>query len=123
MRNFLPLNHVQVRTTVTPGIPKAIEWLEYSAPELVVHGSNPGASVSFSFNTTGRATEANHNAPLPIDPLFMRPPNPISLCADHLQRRWDHPGVNIWPTQRHSLIPSSALRTGLERGTHLREGI
>ena len=112
MRNFLPPNNIQVRTTVTPGIPKVIEWFECSAPELGVRGSNLVPSVYFLFTTDSRAIKAAVCAPYPMDPRFMRPLNPISLCADHPQRLWDHPEVDMRPTQGYSLIPSSALRTG-----------
>ena len=87
MHNFLPPNNIQVRTTVTPGIPKAIEWLEYSAPELGVRGSNPGTSVYFPTMTNSRKVQAAVYAPYPMDPRFMRLLKPIFLYADHPQRR------------------------------------
>ena len=86
MHNFLPLNNIQARTTVTPGIPKAIEWFEYSAPELGVLGSNPGASVYFPSITISRKIQAAVYGPHPMGPRFMRPRKPVSLCTDHPQR-------------------------------------
>ena len=86
MHNFLPPNNIQARTTVAPGIPKAIEWFELLASELGVLGSKPGASAYFTSITNNRKIRAAIYSPHPMDPSFKQPRKPIFLCADHPQR-------------------------------------
>ena len=86
MHNFLPPNNIQARTTVAPGIPKAIEWFEHLASKLGVLGSNPGASAYFPSITNNHKIRAAIYSPHPMDSSFVRPRKPIFPCADHLQR-------------------------------------